>query len=546
MATRLHRIFHCAVFFTVCAAFQLPPPQVYSTARHSPPSIQACCQPQNRGAPPLEELIIDESQRREDGPYDLTMISLFRLALGYAVGWQSPRPLWHYDGLVDISRRLFKSVPSRAQRIQRVGDLFRQFPYEPQLLQDNKWSMEGLALLTQTLFPFLVGKCRVESWQRSDNEEWRSKVVIERCRFLEASSCKGMCTGLCKVPSEEFFASIGLPLSMTPNFTDGSCAMVWGRTPLESDLDGQDMGCYNACDLLAPRAPAAAVTLPTAVRPKPSAAALAAVARARVSAALSDETIAVPPSPPPVIPPPAEQQQQQHELRIDIKSAGEAKGSGAFAAEDAKAGRWICQYVGTPITLLQSTQLYDETDPEYLFQITPDLYLDANLSTHNSRYFNHHEHGNLNFTVDKATSLVNFYASRDIKKGEELCFDYGMAYWAGSGVIPSPETDSRNYTRANAEANRVNAPALKGPKPITPTHREEGSLQKALELPDAEEVKAALLRCLEFYGATRIDTDEMSVPFGFKAPQRVIKPSQVELATLEEAATACVTEASAL
>ena len=59
-------------------------------------------------------------------------------------------------------------------------------------------------------------------------------------------------------------------------------------------------------------------------------------------------------------------------------------------------------------------------------------------------------------------------------------------------------------------------------------------------------MKAALLRCLEFYGATRIDTDEMSVPFGFKAPQRVIKPSQVELATLEEAATACVTEASAL
>ena len=54
-------------------------------------------------------------------------------------------------------------------------------------------------------------------------EPWRSKVVIERCRFLDASSCKGMCTGLCKAPSEAYFASIGLPLSMTPNFTDGSC-----------------------------------------------------------------------------------------------------------------------------------------------------------------------------------------------------------------------------------------------------------------------------------------------------------------------------------
>ena len=31
------------------------------------------------------------------------MISLFRLALGTAIGYQAQSPLWRYEGLVDIS-----------------------------------------------------------------------------------------------------------------------------------------------------------------------------------------------------------------------------------------------------------------------------------------------------------------------------------------------------------------------------------------------------------------------------------------------------------
>ena len=75
-------------------------------------------------------------------------------------------------------------------------------------------------------------------------------------------------------------------------------------------------------------------------------------------------------------------------------------GMGAFAASPLAAGQWIGRYVGTPVTLLQTTQRYVDEDPEYLFQITPDLYLDAMDSTHTSRFFNHHQSGNLNFTVD--------------------------------------------------------------------------------------------------------------------------------------------------
>ena len=123
------------------------------------------------------------------------------------------------------------------------------------MLQNNQLSMELLALLSMYLFPFLVGPCTTDTWQRDDGEAWKSKVVIEKCKFLEASGCKGMCVGLCKKPSEAYFASIGLPVSFTPDFETGGCEMVWGRTPRDSDMDDADMTCFRTCSLLgAPRA----------------------------------------------------------------------------------------------------------------------------------------------------------------------------------------------------------------------------------------------------------------------------------------------------
>lgn len=223
----------------------------------------------------------DEQARRKHVPglYDVVMIALFRLAFGRAVGTGPMDNGWadsddSYDALVRISRELYRTAPSAEAREERVAELFRAFPQQPQLLGDNRLSMEALAALTQFLFPFLVGTCHVEDWVRgagstekstADGERgsaerggeggggeggWRTKVVIERCRFLEASSCKGMCLGLCKEPSERYFGSIGLPVSLTPNFEDGSCEMVWGRTPTEDDLDGADLACFGKCELI--------------------------------------------------------------------------------------------------------------------------------------------------------------------------------------------------------------------------------------------------------------------------------------------------------
>ena len=93
------------------------------------------------------------------------------------------------------------------------------------------------------------------------------------------------------------------------------------------------------------------------------------------------------------------------ELAVRVASAG-VKGMGAFAAEAAQPGRWIGSYQGRLISLDEQQDLYSETEPEYLFQITPDLYIDGNLSTHFTRFFNHDQKGNLNFTVSARSGML--------------------------------------------------------------------------------------------------------------------------------------------
>jgi hypothetical protein len=66
----------------------------------------------------------------------------------------------------------------------------------------------------------------------------KSGVLIKKCRFLESSSCVGMCVNLCKLPTQDFITNeFGMPITMTPNFEDMSCEMVYGQLPpsLEDD-----------------------------------------------------------------------------------------------------------------------------------------------------------------------------------------------------------------------------------------------------------------------------------------------------------------------
>eukprot|EP00471_Norrisiella_sphaerica_P006943 CAMPEP_0184491004 /NCGR_PEP_ID=MMETSP0113_2-20130426/19411_1 /TAXON_ID=91329 /ORGANISM="Norrisiella sphaerica, Strain BC52" /LENGTH=548 /DNA_ID=CAMNT_0026875171 /DNA_START=193 /DNA_END=1839 /DNA_ORIENTATION=+ len=203
----------------------------------------------------------------EDNLFDLGMTAAFRLVMGSVAEWQSSKsfmptyPGESYDGLVEVAQALqYGKGPSAFEAA--VIQILDRFPRHPQMLQDNKVSMELLGFLTPILFAFLVGPSKVESWKREeDGSTWQSKVKIQKCRFLTQTGCAGMCVGLCQRPTQRFFNEVaGIPLAMEPNFDDCSCTMTWGKKPVSRQEDpAGKQGCFTWC----PTAPSS-----TSMQPK--------------------------------------------------------------------------------------------------------------------------------------------------------------------------------------------------------------------------------------------------------------------------------------
>ena len=205
------------------------------------------------------------------------------------------------------------------------------------------------------------------------------------------------------------------------------------------------------------------------------------------------------------------------EAPIEVRDAG-SKGSGVFATEPIAVGDWIGPYIGTLTTKEETRARYNDTyRGAYIFGLDDELSIDAQNSTHFSRFFNHAEHGNLEVEVDAARQSIDFFAARDIGVGEELTFDYGTQYWLLWRAPPTPESDSRNYTRLRLAARERDVeltlrypPKVGTVLPLSPITVAE--LQAALALPERES-RAALLRCLEYFGAQRCaDSDLLSLP----------------------------------
>ena len=135
------------------------------------------------------------------------------------------------------------------------------------------------------------------------------------------------------------------------------------------------------------------------------------------------------------------EREEERSPAVEVHPAGD-KGMGCFAAERIPLGRWICQYEGTliqssdeaatfdPLGLIPSPAPSDEQVPaerlvgsDYVFELAPGLCIDAQHSSHFSRFFNHNEQGNLDVEIDVAQLRIDFYAARTIDVGEELTFD---------------------------------------------------------------------------------------------------------------------------
>ena len=113
------------------------------------------------------------------------------------------------------------------------------------------------------------------------------------------------------------------------------------------------------------------------------------------------------------LPATAQRRRSSTEPLVDVRQAG-AKGMGVFALQPIRAGRWVCQYVGTllaedisgpfgdPLGLVAENEdvaRSARTPSDYVFELTAGLSIDAINSTHFSRFINHAERCNMEASV---------------------------------------------------------------------------------------------------------------------------------------------------
>ena len=205
-------------------------------------------------------------QEYNDNVVDRLFIWLFSRKMSQALG--AGTEVSGYGGFVDLSKQIVQGRNAQQQQVI-VAQVLQSLVPAPVL-----WAIRTFfaptrlvcvlnAWFAAKMFEWLVGPCEVvevkidlaDGTVRSQP----SGVQIEKCRYLADSRCVGMCVNMCKVPTQVFFTEkFGIPLTMTPNFEDLSCQMIFGQiapTPATDPaynqpcLDGQ---CPTARLTIAP------------------------------------------------------------------------------------------------------------------------------------------------------------------------------------------------------------------------------------------------------------------------------------------------------
>jgi len=110
-------------------------------------------------------------------------------------------------------------------------------------------------------------------------------------------------------------------------------------------------------------------------------------------------------------------------------------GNGMFAAADIPAGTRLIQYKGKLLTHAESDELYGDgadTGHTFLFSLNDDYVIDANQQGNSARWINHGCAPNCEAVIDEddggdpRRDRVFIESIRDIRKGEELTYNYGI------------------------------------------------------------------------------------------------------------------------
>ena len=98
-------------------------------------------------------------------------------------------------------------------------------------------------------------------------------------------------------------------------------------------------------------------------------------------------------------------------------------GLGLYAGEDLKKGAFVIEYVGDRINEAES----DRRGGMYLFEVAKDLFIDGKGRKNVARYINHKCKPNCEVDIKKKRVFI--FTTKNIKKGEELGYDYGVEFF---------------------------------------------------------------------------------------------------------------------
>ena len=109
--------------------------------------------------------------------------------------------------------------------------------------------------------------------------------------------------------------------------------------------------------------------------------------------------------------------------RFVVRKAALGSGHGLFAVVPIKKGAFILEYTGKKIP----TALADVLPTRYLFHVDDEWTIDGSVRSNLARYINHSCDPDCEVEIDDGHLMI--YAIKNIKKGEEISFDYGEEYY---------------------------------------------------------------------------------------------------------------------